>query len=474
MPQWVDRCVESIKPKLRKSYPNESEKEITSRAFAICQDQYKKKKKKSESMDMDVFRWKSKMKVFPTLREAMVGVGDSDLEVFGLQDVIEALDEESRILTESRSFVESMTGQENVTAEFEESEPTTDSLPHIYVRGTAISEGTTRNLNTYPSEELRIAAPTLAGCPFQVDHITSSAQNIGKVLASSYDPRSKSISYVGRIRKSLDIAEAVRLGDIDTVSIGATAKDVLCSICGDSKLDGSCKHIVGREYEGEIATRTPKQLKFVELSVTPIPGDPNASTGVVTSHDSMDMALTVFTESWKKQLGAIESMSEPEAPDLKFQEEIDAMKQELKSKDDELAKAQDSVKAMLARKIAEAEIEIGSRKESDLEDRVAELKNKDSNALELLSETLGDQVLVARRSVPAESRGIVTDDVPSEVPSGIGREELKDLIREGMFRWDKPSPTAVKEVREWSRNPLNPLFAEYQERFRSHLKGESR
>ena len=100
---------------------------------------------------------------------------------------------------------------------------------HFYVIGDAIHATTTANLHTYLAEELELATETLAGKPVMVDHSKESADNVGKVLVTTWESRSgldSAISYIARIRKSHAIAEAVEVGDIDSVSIGATADKI--------------------------------------------------------------------------------------------------------------------------------------------------------------------------------------------------------------------------------------------------------
>ncbi|NOR39121.1 MAG: hypothetical protein GQ580_06005, partial [Candidatus Thorarchaeota archaeon] len=80
MPAWVEKCVESIKPKLRKKYPKDSDKKILSRAFAMCQAQYKKRNKE---MTKEVFHFQSKMQTFSTMREALKSIDEKGSIVYG-------------------------------------------------------------------------------------------------------------------------------------------------------------------------------------------------------------------------------------------------------------------------------------------------------------------------------------------------------------------------------------------------------
>jgi len=567
IPAWVDKCVESLLPDLRKRYPKRSEDDLQSSAWAICTDRYKQMKKKgkvesvptmnidlvevschetacgkkgnyaltkgdnvsdwalpykncdgsinkacvrnalarlnqvqgysaeeksralaklrraarsvgidvkSESTQLmrspEIVTWYSKVKVFETFTEAVSIFHEGTTELHGMQEAFSIIQKEKE---ESGIDVPVVLEVDGVVNQTTESVLTKPSPTHVYIRGTAIGEGTTRNLNHYRSEELRKAAPSLAGRPVQADHGVKTRDNVGKVLVSSYQPESKTISYVARIRRSHEVADAVELGDVDTVSIGATVTDVVCNICGKSRLDLSdrCKHHVGQTYEDEIATRVGVGLEFVELSVTPFPAYKQSSAGVASTHDSMDMALAVF-ESWKTETtrGTIK-LSEQQESDLdstmKLSELTKAnvsLQNELGTAQAELEKAHDREKKSLARQIAEAEVELGIKLGSDAEKRVEHLRSKEIEALNLLCENVSDQLSHFRRSqsVPS-SKGIVSSDEPERDPMDLTKEEAKTIILR-MLGWPESSKSAKATVREYTRNTYHPLYSEYVSR----------
>lgn len=486
IPAWVDKCVEALLPDLRKRYPKRSEKDLLSSAWAICTDRYKqmKKKGKVESVPTEVENeqtkivrrpeivvWFSKAKVFETFTEAIDGFSEGAVELHGMQEAFDIIKREKEDLVVDGTVILEVDGVANQTTEG----VTAKSSPkHFYIRGTAIGEGTTRNLNHYRSDELKLAAPSLAGRPIQADHGVKTRDNVGKVLVSSYEPASKTISYVGRIRRGHETTAAVELGDVDTVSIGATVEDILCNICGKSRLDlnDRCKHHVGQAYEDEIATRVGIGLEFVELSVTPFPAYKQSSAGLASTHDSMDMALAVF-ESWKteKTREAIK-LSEQQESDLDSTMKLSELTKTNKSLQDELGtaqaeleKAHDREKEMLARQIVEAEIELGIKQNSDAEKRVTHLRSKEIGGLNLLYENMSDQLSQFRQSqsVPT-SKGIVTSsDEPVRDPMDLTKEEAKMIILK-MLGWPEPSQSAKATVRDYTRNTYHPLYSEYVSR----------
>jgi len=485
IPAWVDKCVDSLLPDLKKRYPKRSVDDLVSSAWAICTDRYKqmKKKKKKEKVESvptevenvpvrspEIVVWYSKAEVFETFTEAIAGFSEATVELHGMQEAFDIIQKEKEDLVVDGSVLLEVDGVANQTTE----SMTKPSPKHFYIRGTAIGEGTTRNLNHYRSEELRLAAPSLAGKPIQADHSVRTRDNVGKVLVSSYQPESKTISYVGRIRRGHEATDPIELGDVDTVSIGATVEDILCNICGKSRLDFSdrCKHHVGQKYEDEIATRVGVGLEFVELSVTPFPAYKQSSVGVASTHDSMDMALAVF-ESYKTNTtrGTIKLSEQQESEldsTIKLSELTKAntsLQTELEAAQAELGKAQDRDREILARQIAEAEVELGIKPESDTGKRVEHFQSKEIEALNLLYENISDQLSQFRRSqsVPA-SKGIVSSDEPERDPMELTKEEAKMIIRKGMLRWPESSATAKATVKEYTRNTYHPNYAEYVSR----------
>lgn len=487
IPAWVDKCVESLLPDLRKRYPKRSADDLVSSAWAICTDRYKqmKKKGKVESVPTEVKTeqampvrrpeivvWYSKAKVFETFTEAIDGFSEGAIELHGMQEAFDIIKQEKKdLVIDEPVILETEIGDSaNLSTESVATKP---SPKHFYIRGTAIGEGTTRNLNHYRSDELKAAAPSLAGRPIQADHGFRTRDNVGKVLVSSYEPANKTISYVGRIRRGHEATDAVELGDVDTVSIGATVEDILCNVCGKSRLDinDRCKHHVGQAYDGEIATRVGIGLEFVELSVTPFPAYKQSSVGLASTHDSMDMALAVF-ESWKTETTreAIK-LSEQQESNLDSTMKLTEMTKTNKSLQDELGtaqaelkKAHDREKEMLAGQIVEAEIELGIKQDSDAEKRVEHLRSKEIEGLNLLYENMSDQLSQFRRSqsVPA-SKGIVSSDEPVRDPMSLTKEEAKMIILK-MLGWPEPSKSAKATVRDYTRNTYHPLYSEYVSR----------
>ena len=538
MPQWVEDCVASVKPSLRKKYPKASDKQITSRAFAICQAQYKKKKgkeamgfkikeadchklagdtasnyaiprlkalpyksssgpnaacvrnalarlnqvkgatsaekksalaklrraakslgiktKDQSEMSNEVFHYVTKMQTFTSMREALSFIDGKGGVVYGREEAMKIIESEP---DPSANYY---TGAGNITLTYSGtstgyiSESTSSEPTHFYIAGEAIHALTTRNMNTYLAEELRLAAPTLAGKTIQLDHSTKSIDTVGKVIVSSYDETSQSVSYIGRIQREHPIARSVESGDIDTVSIGAYADDVTCSICGESKVRGHCTHVVGREYEGEIATAVGKGLNFVELSITPVPADPRASAGV-TSYNSLESALVALVESYR----GINMSEEDVNPNEDLLSDYENKIEELQK---ELGESKAAERRRIAEGIAEAEVQLGERYAKDKDNRVEELSAQPKEALMLLESSLRNRL--KHQTPKPESKGAIATTTESRKPNQITVEEAKAFLREGVFGFPPPSAEAKRVVAKMRRNPEHPMAAEYARIFR--------
>lgn len=353
------------------------------------------------------------------------------------------------------------TGSNYAISESTTEDPT--SSTHILIAGTAISSGTTLNLHTFLSKELEKACPTLAGKPIQLDHSPKSEDNIGKVLASAYDRDPEIIKYIGRIREAHAVTPAVSSGDIDTVSVGGFARDMICNICGESKIPDSagriaCNHRVGRIYEGQQATAIGIDIQFVELSVTPIPADPRASAGVMT-HDSMQSALVALAESY---IGADSSVSEETDQGASLIEK-DTLIEELQV---ELKASHTRERKRLAEGIAEAEVKMGVTAPKEKSERVTSLSEKTIETLEEVKSTVDRQLEMFLRKQDDEptSRGKTIEESPG-VTNELTWGETKAVVREMLFGFGPPSASAKRSTSGMIGDPDFEQHRRYKEMF---------
>jgi len=169
MPKAFDDMVSAIKKSLRSQYPNLSDKEIESKAYAMATATYKKKYGKSPS------------------------------EKFMLEYAI-PIEFSERVISEG--------------------------FKDFMISGVAINEVTTLNNHKYIAEELEKAVPSLMNKPLLVDH-EQKVENIkGKVIEAEWNNELKRIDFKAKITDE-KIKSMIQEGVLNTVSVGAYAKELV-------------------------------------------------------------------------------------------------------------------------------------------------------------------------------------------------------------------------------------------------------
>ncbi|RLE38232.1 hypothetical protein DRJ17_04505 [Candidatus Woesearchaeota archaeon] len=127
----------------------------------------------------------------------------------------------------------------------------------LRIRGYAIHAGATRNWNLYLETELKKAAQSLIGVPVYLEHVDVN-NAVGKVVNAYWDEDERAIVFEAEIYDD-EVADKIRAGVIKHVSIAADYELI-------DYLDG---------------IRVPRNLRFCELSLVAVPGDPHANIMVI-------------------------------------------------------------------------------------------------------------------------------------------------------------------------------------------------
>lgn len=175
--------------------------------------------------------------------------------------------------------------------------PKNDDFVYFTTRAVHASsaEGGYPNLNgdIFPLDELKKAYKTFIGRNLHLDHDTSSvAKAVGKVFDAKlmYDPEAKDGEpdyYVECLcgvdaTAHPDIAQKVKSGVIDSVSMGASVGNCQCSICGKvcHSPEEFCSHLqnLGRidPETGKLCASINHDVTYTELSLVGVPADPMA------------------------------------------------------------------------------------------------------------------------------------------------------------------------------------------------------
>lgn len=463
MPEKLERCVKELKKSLRKDNPDWDADKIERVAYATCTKSTGQSSRDEESEakqvnDLEKLAWMSDVTVFESFENALNSVVKKD----GVK-VVHGLDE-ARLESLRETDIDGVKGSDK----------------HFYIVGDAIHATTTANMHTYLAEELELATETLAGKPVMVDHSKESADNVGKVMVTTWESRGdldSAITYIARIRKSHAIAEAVKLGDIDSVSIGATAEKIECSICGDSILQ--CPHHIGKTYEidGEnmLTTAIGRGLIFRELSITPFPADARASA--YATNNSLYSAMETLVESSEskhklQKAGATNKMSEDNTSELALAREVEAMRVQVEQlqieKESALVKVeafQEEKKADLVDRVFEMEVAANIKESKDEMVRIAELKAMTAENLQARVDTLRSVITTMEKMTP-KSKAIVSEEPveaveqPAKDPLLYTSTEVKGGIQQ--FMGMRTSLSAQATVRRWAVDPSNPMVSEYK------------
>ncbi len=126
----------------------------------------------------------------------------------------------------------------------------------LRITGVAIHAGMTRNWHILLEEELKASVESLKGKPVYYEHV-SADRAIGRVVDAWWDDDVRGVGYLAEIWDE-EAAEKIRRGLIQHVSIAADYQ----------RLD---------QVDGVV----PRGLRFRELSLVAVPGDPRANIEVV-------------------------------------------------------------------------------------------------------------------------------------------------------------------------------------------------
>lgn len=231
-----------------------------------------------------------------------------------------------------------------------------DNLLYVPVEG--VHSVITKNYTYYEPNCLKESAPLwttpYGGIPVIYHHKEHDSKIIGRIKSSEYIQKSKrsgtpALKFIFGIGDK-EGKEGIQNGTLRTVSIGARAKDLRCSICGKNiAREGFCEHERGRLYEGKLCYWVVKNIEPKEISYVIVPSDqyaysekPIASGEVVSMAESNnekevnDLSKNIFEDVFSKALAeaqedkikndAEQAQNKPEPEPAKKPDEKDPVK----------------------------------------------------------------------------------------------------------------------------------------------------
>lgn len=112
-----------------------------------------------------------------------------------------------------------------------------------------------RDYERFLPKTLRELAKLFVGKTVIMDHFWSAANQTARIYAGDVEEENGVTrmilrAYMLRTEETAEAIRAIEGGILREVSVGCTAKEIRCSVCGE--LYGSCPHRKGQEYDGKI------------------------------------------------------------------------------------------------------------------------------------------------------------------------------------------------------------------------------
>lgn len=232
----------------------------------------------------------------------------------------------------------------------------------IKVKGTAIVEGVSRNKIRYTEEALKDGSASLEGVTILKDHEATTDNSVGKVTRQSFD--NKSQFFEGWVEE-------------DGTNLLAKIKDQRLKV----SVGAVVEKLVREEEDSDVLTA--KGIRYMELSLTPTPGVPDAKI------DAEGIACDVTESFDRRQL--ISKLSESEINDILESLKLEAIKDETIAEANKMAEEKEKPQEKVSEatkpevKVEETKVEAKVEEKTEVKTFEKELKEAETKAKELES-----------------------------------------------------------------------------------------
>ena len=349
-----------------------------------------------------------------------------------------------------------------------------DSLM-VEIEGIHASPAATRNFTRYMPKALKNSVPTWTAPyrkPLIEHHNEENGQIIGRIIDAEYVTKN-TLSGTPALKFTVNVPDErakkdIKSGLLATTSIGATAHDVRCSICGShiESAEEGCPngHERGGNYNGETCYWDIYSIEGKELSFVVVPADPySQKTAVYPATESNSKKPTVIKESYTdnqedglsipSEKGANMAKKEVTAEDLtaevaSLKESLDAQTKKAVELEESLKEATEKIEALEKEKVELSEsVESLTKEKNEFDEKLKgetalreSLEEEISNTKAELKESVLDMYVSLR-----ESLGYETDQ---EKVSNRSVESLKDSIVDLKESLSIKSAAPIVEVKE--------------------------
>ena len=144
-----------------------------------------------------------------------------------------------------------------------------------------------RDYERFTEATLAEMAEKFVGCPVLRDHKWSADAQTARVYAGAVEDgpgegvrRLVLRCYMVRTEQTAPTIAAIEGGILRECSVGLAVRQVVCSVCGADQRQALCKHIPGREYEGQMCHMDLDGVEDTyEVSLVAVPAQ--AAAGVI-------------------------------------------------------------------------------------------------------------------------------------------------------------------------------------------------
>ena len=331
----------------------------------------------------------------------------------------------------------------------------------IMVDVEAIHSILTKNFTLYSPEALKESV-TRWTQPYErpviMHHNDEDGTIIGRVKNAKFTNKTPETGKPGLIL-SLNVSEkegieGVKSGRLLTVSIGANASDVRCSVCGKNIAEGDCNHQRGEIYDGKLCYWRVEKL-----------GDPKEISYVIVPSDKYAKNVNIYSpEKFKRNSLLAESESEEvnrvlfddieKAIDKAMQESVEESKEDKKDLEEkEISEEVKDESTDTKEDVAEEPKE--EKAEESKEDSEEEIKEDKKEELEKTEDKKEDTDFVSvLNKLQAEAREMEKTIITLKRELGI-EKDLKEQLEKELDTLREEKRTNLVEKNNTLRKQLN-------------------
>ena len=330
----------------------------------------------------------------------------------------------------------------------------------IMVDVEAIHSILTKNFTLYSPEALKESV-TRWTQPYErpviMHHNDEDGTIIGRVKSARFTNKTPETGKPGLIL-SLNVSEkegieGVKSGRLLTVSIGANASDVRCSVCGRNIAEGDCNHQRGEIYDGKLCYWRVEKL-----------GDPKEISYVIVPSDKYAKNVNIYSpEKFKRNSLLAESESEEvnrvlfddieKAIDKAMQESVEESKEEKDLEEKEISEEVKDESTDTKEDVAEEPKE--EKAEESKEDSEEEIKEDKKEELEKTEDKKEDTDFVSvLNKLQAEAREMEKTIITLKRELGI-EKGLKEQLEKELDVLREEKRTNLVEKNNILRKQLN-------------------